>query len=150
MNLINLTVGDESGDGHKFFDKFLVSSNLTKSELLLAYKAGCKKLGFNLTDYCRDYEEDTLPRQPVFKIASQLRMPFNDFINKTFEDVFDTDVYLADGESEIKEDDDVTFRVWPSDWLYLWMSVCQVGNPLLAWEEVDIDSIHIDGYGLFQ
>ena len=58
---VELEIGDWSGDGHSQVRHRHIISNLTREEILNSYNKGVKVLGFDLMEYCCDYEDSTIP-----------------------------------------------------------------------------------------
>lgn len=125
---IDLILGDWSGDGHGQSQTVIINSNLRKDELLTAYEAGTKLVGFDLiNDVCEEYEDNRMKREYKTKL---LDLGFPDF----YEDGLEEDTCYLDQEL----------------FAQIFLFICKLGNPSFEHEIVESDSfIHIGGYGLF-
>ncbi len=130
-NLLELVVGDWSGDGHNKTEKFMICSSLTRPELSKGYADATKKLGFDFSEEIGDaYEDHAFPKDKIELLR-------NAGVVFTLED------------EEYGEEDYVT--IYPDDFAGVWLAIVKFGNnsfdhSLLKTEQ----SIHIGGYGLFE
>ncbi len=71
MSIININLGDWSGDGHnKTFDN-LFTCNRDFNTVITAYKKGCKKLGFVLHDkVAANYDDGSITQEQLDKLLS--------------------------------------------------------------------------------
>jgi hypothetical protein len=128
MPKIRIVIGDPSGDGHGRSDSLTISSNLTRSQLFVAYQLGIEKLGFDITEEIRSgrtsvSKEDLTPDQ-VAKLRSNGYDPER--------------LYLEDdGYVDIE-----TFR-------HIYLFTCKLGNPSFEYttKRETVETIEIDGYG---
>lgn len=61
--MINLVLGDDSGDGHGRTETVTIRSNIDKEEVSKAYKAGVNVTGIDVeNDVANDYEDSLLPQ----------------------------------------------------------------------------------------
>lgn len=127
-NVIELVIGDWSGDGHNITNSIVIKTNLTQQEMIEAYQLGVQKIGFDLIeDVCADYED-----------------------NKISEDVYEK--LVASG---YKFDDDcvVPSMIEPlelggsDDYADIYLHFVKIGNPQFVFSYGS--SIKIGGYGLF-
>lgn len=134
METINLVVGDWSGDGHYKTSTTVVSCSLSTSDLEKAFKKGAKKLKFDITSYCEQFEDNLIPNAEYVK----MREMFPALKELEFED-----------EEDVVEDDQ---RHIDADiYAALYMYTAQVGEPEMTWTKIEENkaSINIGGYGLF-
>ena len=132
MNTITLRLGDWSNDGHGRTEIFCIKSSLTVAQLEIAFAKGSKKVGFNLTDHCADYEGCVFPVENYEKL---LTMGLDDELK-------DSDL--------LDEDDEPELHLGCEDYTRFHMFICQLGDPNLVYEWVsDENVINIGGYGLF-
>ena len=132
MNIITLTMGDWSHDGHNMTTTVTIRSNLDRSSLEAAYEAGVEKTDVDLTeDIARDYEDGRFPDEDV-----EALMKFG-FKPEEFLEKYDED------------DDDWTIS--PDGFWLVWLFIAKVGDPSLEFEEAarDTSNINIGGYGMF-
>lgn len=130
-HMINLVVGDWSHDGHNMTEQSTIKCNLTKKDLEKAYKKGCKKVGFDLTEeVCADYEDMSVSDDVIEKLRAADIKP-EDFI-------------------ENDDDDGWSFSYNWEAFTELWLRIAKLGNPDLEFEMCSNDSpnINIGGYGL--
>lgn len=64
----NVNIGDWSDDGHGKTDTFLFESNYPVDHLQKAYKKSVKTTGLELSDVCREYEEDKINEDDFAKL----------------------------------------------------------------------------------
>lgn len=130
-HVINLTAGDESQDGHEKTETITVSCNLTKAQLEKAYRAGTKKLGFDLSaDVAREYEDSSVSEGFVKKLRAAGIDP-TEFLEQ--------------------DDGDWSFGYSATSFIELWLRIATLGNPSLVFEHMSetSPSIFVGGYGLF-
>lgn len=134
-HVVNLVLGDWSGDGHSKTDFITIRSSLSPVALAKAYNMGCKIVGFDLSnEVASDYEDSRIRGEELKKLRAagytkelDDEYPENDSGNEEY-----------DGTALLDSD---TFAE-----IYLW--VAQKGNPKLQYE-VDRSRLDIGGYGLF-
>lgn len=130
--MINLVVGDWSGDGHNKTEQSTIKCNIEKKELEKAYKKGTKKIGFDLTqEVCEEYEDMSMP----ITIAEKLKAAGIDPLE-----------YAEQEEGR----EDMSFSY---DWIAfikLWLRIAKLGNPNLEYDmsSSDNQNINVGGYGL--
>lgn len=131
-NVINLVMGDWSGDGHCKTQTRTIRCNITKKALSKAYTAGAKKTGVAFSDdVARDYEDSTISKDIIEKLAV-----FG----------FKIEEYSEDEEA----DEYGRYGLCSDGYAEAWLFVAKVGNPKLEYEFMDSSSsnINIGGYGL--
>lgn len=134
--LIQLLVGDESGDGHNIRESFLVNletvtpivGNISASDIQSIYLDGVKACGIDITEYFEEYEESTMPLWRARQIENVLGIDF--------------------GVEYLSDDEDIT--VFPDDYVEIYIAIfnkntfgykMSLNRPL---------SIPIGGYGLLR
>ena len=68
--MIELIIGDASGDGHSMTDTVVVMSNLTAKEAEKAYVAGAVKAGVDLDKIAHEYEDASLYAEDAQKLIA--------------------------------------------------------------------------------
>lgn len=127
-NVIVLTVGDWSGDGHNMTASRAIKTNLTPKELEKAFDKGVKKSGMDITCTCEDCEDSHI----------SLDM-WNYFHSRG----------IKGDLADIYEDEDrVIINV--DTYFDIYLKTCEIGNPDFKYEITkDKNTINIGGYGLF-
>lgn len=125
MHIVQLTVGDWSDDGHGKVDNTLVKSNLNKDDVLKAYKDGCKVCGFDITKYCEDYEDNSVPMELIRKVPPKIL-------------------------DSLYEETDEEYGATSEDFAQIYLWICKQGNPNFVYKVFVPKEIHIGGYGLFE
>ena len=134
---ITLVVGDWSGDGHGQTHNVIISTNLTVAEIVKAYVKGKETLGFDLEDFCSEYEDSILPQRVADEIVKLSGLPFKEG------ELDDDDMDMEDlTEPHYFMDTDLYAR--------LWCGVVKIGNPAFQFQFITGEEIHIGGYGLFE
>jgi hypothetical protein len=132
-HVVELVLGDWSGDGHKQSDKISIKSNLTDKEILKAYKAGSKKVGFDLiNEVCSEYEDNRVSVEKVKALAEA------GITNK---------MLCVDVNDE--DDEDTTWSMWTDSYTELFLLIVKLGNKDFKYEYANSPSIDIGGYGLY-
>ncbi len=123
---INLIVGDWSGDGHTITENVTISSNCSVDSIRLAYKEGCKILGFDFSEtVCREFEDRFVPEEIVEKLAEHgIKVKLDEVIDK-YE--LDTKSYTS-----------------------LYLQIAKLGNDGFNYYIVSGQTINIGGYGLYE
>ena len=119
MSLINLTVGDWSGDGHEKTETALFDVSCTREEFLSAYKKGTEVLGFDIASFCQDYEDCSVPTYLSAKLQQHFPNEWDDAVDD--------------------EDDEAFFDIGVDEFMSAYILTVRLGNP----------DINIGGYGLF-
>lgn len=129
MKMINLVVGDWSDDGHGRTHTVTVESNFDVARLGKAFKAGTKKLKFNIAEHCQDYEDGSISD----RFAAALTKHGFDL----------TEMFSYDGPDE-------PINLSPSDFADIWLFTAELGGgKKLRLKIVEPDDIHVGGYGCF-
>ena len=125
---IDLILGDPSGDGHGQSQTVVINSSLSNGELLTAYQAGTKLVGFDfINEVCEQYEDCRMSRKYKTKL---LELGFFDF----YEDGLEEDTCYLDQEL----------------FAQIFLFICKLGDNLFEYQIVESNSyINIGGYGLF-
>ena len=136
-NVIELIIGDASGDGHDKRTTVAIKSNLTKEQIVNALSVGEKALGFKLRDVCSEYEDSTIPEDvwEKLKAAGFLEaMDWDDWEDK------ESYSYL-----------NLNYTCGTDSFADLFLFIVKCGNDKFQYE-LDApgrNSIYIGGYGLF-
>ena len=128
-HIIELVVGDWSGDGHCQTATHSIRSNLSKKEILYAYEKGQKISGIG--EICTEYEDALLSKEALEKLLS-LGVPVEIF------------------NDEIEEDGIAYISV--DEYVFIYLFIAGLGEPHFKYEFVEKDHlphINIGGYGLF-
>lgn len=131
-NIINLIVGDWSGDGHGKTDTVTIKCNLTAKQVEAAYDKGARSSGFDPSSYvCVEYEERKIYEEDLEKLRDL---------------GYDVEAHLGITE----HDDEVELDV--DAFCEIYMFVAYLGDKSIVWEfENPLSSnIHVGGYGLFE
>jgi hypothetical protein len=67
---IKFPIGDWSDDGHGKCDWFIIETNKTVEEVREIHFSCKEKLGFDIGDLCRDYEEHSINEEITAKLIS--------------------------------------------------------------------------------
>lgn len=141
-HMVNLVLGDWSGDGHSMTETVTIRSNLDKKALEAAYKKGAKKLGVDVEDdVASDYEDATISVEQWQKFADA---------GMTLEQLFDGAEYETKEAQEAIDDEEDNFGIWCDAFSRLWLFTAKQGNPEFEYtiEKDDSPNINIGGYGL--
>lgn len=129
-NTLTLTLGDWSADGHKETQTFTIRCNLTRDELLKAYKAGEKKTKVKFQDTVADEYEDNFMSVDIVEKLTKHGYDVKEFADRL-------------------DDDPRGYSLWTDGYAGTWLFIAKVGNPELEYEFCTDADIHIGGYGLF-
>jgi hypothetical protein len=130
-NTISLVLGDWSSDGHGKTDTITLKSNLSRTEVVAAYEAGTKTLGFDFIEKVADEYEDGSLRNPELEILLSHGLNLKD----------------VGIEDEVDEDEGVS--LWVETYANIYLFIVKLGNKDFEYEFCGSDSIQIGGYGLF-
>jgi hypothetical protein len=131
--MIRLTVGDWSKDGHGMTSSFNVDTDMTTAEFLECYKRGVELVGFDLTEFCDEYEDCTLSVRHIKTLEG--------FGCKVAVDDYDPE------EKDIDLDDDVS--LCDESYAELYVFIANLGSPLPLTIVTDDNEVSIGGYGLY-
>lgn len=118
-NLINIEMGDTGGDGHSQMGTFPIHCNFTAEQLEDAYRLGVKLTKVDLINKVETGDGKS-PQPWLNKL-----IPFG-------------------GNFDVDEE-----GFGPEGYLQAYMLIAKAGNPALEWENAEIPTIEIGGYGLF-
>lgn len=136
MNTINLVVGDWSNDGHGRTDTITISTNLSRSAVQKAYKAGAEVVGVDLTkDVCRDYEDHYIDDDVLDKFRKA---------GLTQADVPEWK------EEDLSTIDASSLWVGSEIFAHLYCFIVKKGAPAFEFTVVENKDLNIGGYGLFE
>jgi hypothetical protein len=140
MKRENVVVGDWSQDGHNMTENFVIEmeDHVNTGAALAAAKT---LFGFEMDDFCADYEDSEFPSQLIKEIYTEAN-----FRNISMEGVcFEDDDDLQ--EEKVYLGYDEFFGLWLA---YLNVGVVMVYGPDYRVREVKGSTTHnIGGYGLF-
>ncbi len=129
MMFYEFVVGDWSYDGHNQTDNVFMKSKASSSDQIKkAFKKGSKKIfGFDVTEkYCSEYEENYIPKEVLEKLNIKI------------------------DEAEVSEKDGVPIvYIGAKEWVDIYASLANIGDPSLKIEMIACDSLNVGGYGLF-
>lgn len=127
--LVELQMGDPSGDGHNIRESIHIISNLDSKELEKAYKKGAKAIKYDpINKLCCDYEDSMISSEIIQKL-SDAGYDFKDW--------------------ELNEDDEDDINLDQDAFAHIILFVIKVGNPDFEFKLTRIDKFEIGGYGLF-
>jgi len=147
--IIELEVGDSSGDGHNITESFYIKSSQPMNQVEKMYKTGCKKLKVDLNKYANAYEDGLLPKKQ-YEILNKagLQYFFKKHIekfDKYAEPIKDREKYYGDGLC-------MTTALYTLIWLFITEQGDHNKGDQTSWEwslhTVDSNKITIGGYGL--
>lgn len=137
MNNVTLIVGDWGGDGHDKTEDYIYNINISYAELIAAYESGVAIIGYDLKDYCNDYEDREIPIELLQSVYNKLKeLP----VGEAWEIINDI-VTLSEYFDKIS--------VYHSEYAELYLAIAKIGNPDLTYQQVTGTTISIGGYGLF-
>lgn len=126
--MIKLILGDWSDDGHGKTSDVIIESSLTGKEIEEAFKVGAKIIGEDITDYCDEYEDFTIPKKALEKIS--------EFISH--EDI-----------KEILAEDEDNPYLEQELYAYIYLETAKIGNKDFEYKILYLPELYIGGYGLF-
>lgn len=117
--IIQFIVGDKYKDGHGQVEVFLVECSLSKRELEVAFKEGCRTIG---VDWAKEEDEEQFSDDAAAKLREHGIVSESDWGG--------------------------VFRVGtPETFLDVWMQIAAIGNDSLTWNHAPgPPSIWIGGY----
>jgi hypothetical protein len=131
LNTINLVLGDWSGDGHEKTASIMISTNLSRQEIVDAYAAGTLIVGFDFShEVCCEYEDHVIPHEKI---------------NKLIELGLQWDVDMFDAASSSDEECYLTHETY----VLIYCFIVSLGREGFRYELCKNNDIHIGGYGLF-
>lgn len=151
MTLINLVLGDWSGDGHNRTKGYVIDSSVSFDMLENAHHKGCKVLGFSFeNEAASEYEDPTISVDHFQKIIDHIDVDEAQFIinNIGGSRDFYSPTKLNDPSIEMGER---RVRLTLESYAALWLMIAKIHDPTIIFK-VNIDNserINIGGYGLF-
>lgn len=129
---VEIHIGDPSHDGHNQSEKFFIESNKTNKEILdLTEKA--KEIGFDFSKICSEYEDSCIPEH-IWEKAYELNI----------------EIPCENDEYQMRDLDDLTHKVSPSEFFQFWMNTLQHIDPSFEWSFVKTLKIsNYFAYGCF-
>lgn len=145
--IINLIMGDPSGDGHGNIQYISIKSNLNKNAIQTAYEKGTKLLGFDFVDkVCADYEDNFLHKEEMNKLVKH---GFN------VDDLGSITSYEKKEALNFIKNDEMFYsnhlRLWTDSFSNIYLFIAKLGNKNFKYKILDENdsSIDIGGYGLY-
>jgi hypothetical protein len=131
---VKFEIGDWSKDGHNQFDTFILEVD-GSVDVEKDYVKGMRKVGFDLTEYCQEYEDHCIPKALVHKI---------------WELGYETSLESLQPDYDDEPGSDECW-IGSEDYLDLYMTIAMIGNGNIKYSTVgdDISVIRPGGYGLF-
>jgi hypothetical protein len=129
-NLIDLTAGDWSSDGHGMTTTCLVACNVGLDELKIAHDIGAGVIGINLSELCSDSEDDHIPTGLIATLEEH-------GIHLEYED-------------DYPESKDYKLLESPDEFARLYLEIAKLGDPSIHYEVLNLPTVNIGGYGLFR
>lgn len=126
--IISLNTGDVGDDGHGKYDSTYILSNLSHTELQQAYNQGSSQLGIDITLYCKEYVDNTFPKDDYDKL---IQSGYDHHDDNLWED---NNIYYMEIKVFIK----------------LWLFIAGIGNTSFEYKYLECDNtLDIGGYGLY-
>lgn len=136
-NIVELLMGDWSGDGHSQAKSLHFRTNLTAEEIEVAFKTGANKVGLNITKCCEEYEDSYLTKEQFETLKEAGWDPENCWS------------YNYAKEHGLLDLDDA-FKLSTDEFADIYIFTTYQGNPDFEYEKLNSEQIDIGGYGLFQ
>jgi hypothetical protein len=141
-NIIKLTVGDWSKDGHNQSNSYTILTNFDAKQMNAAYKIATKSLGFDyVKDVCSQYEENvpSLRRQEeLLKIPEVRQMMIKDWEIK---------------ESDLEKNDHGMLYGFcdfcDKSYVDIYLALIKHGDHSFEYKLQEFEEIKIGGYGLY-
>ena len=130
--IIKLVIGDPSGDGHDKTADRLYTVNATAVEVVEAYCKGVDTIGVDITEYCEEYEDSTVPQEVIEKLMSY---------------GLELEGTLISRLKDCTEPE--TICLYDQEYFDAYIITALIGNPTLTFESVALEEVEIGGYGLF-
>lgn len=134
--VIELEMGDWSGDGHSQTQSLHIRTNLTAKQIEAAFKKGARKIGLDITKCCEDYEDSSLTKDQ-FEILRKAGWDPENCWNYNY------------AKENGQLDDDDSFSLSTDEFADIYIFTVQQGNSDFEHEELNKERIDIGGYGLF-
>ena len=131
--VINLLIGDTSGDGHSQHESVAIRSTHSAEDVNHFYTKGCKQLGEDYDEFIMEYESNKIPYKAFKKLVEA-----------------GYDCSNGDIVSLTKVEVENGIWIWPDFWVEIYMFIAYLGSDKeLKWETFKMESLDIGGYGLF-
>lgn len=159
LHIIELVVGDFSGDGHGQTDTTVIRSNLSPKEIRTAYQLGVNKSGVELFFIARDYEDGCLYSVDAQKLVAAGLNPDN-YVEEMPGKILHKygcnakrgyECYCTNYVEVPWDDPDASASMSGESFTRLYIDLIKLGNPDFEYEVAIKDytnRIHIGGYGL--
>lgn len=138
--LLTLSVGDSSRDGHQVSSTYAceVNKEMTQNDISIHYKKASNKFGFDITEYCKEYEDNKIPIEYGEKLNNLI-------VSNGFKDIF---MYKYNLENNIEEE---YFEIEPNEFVNIYISIFNLLDESVQMRNIDSEIINkcIGGYGLF-
>lgn len=129
-HIVQIEIGDSSGDGHDKRELFTFSCTHSAFDVREAFRRGSEIVGFNLTEYCEAYEDNSVPQEVFEKLKEHGAI--SSWLANDIEEYNNGEPYL-DQETYVKS----------------YMIIAQKGLPELRYSMRRSPAIKAGGYGLF-
>lgn len=163
MYTIELVVGDWSHDGHCQTDTVVISSNLSKKDIVKAYGLGVQISGVNLEKIASDYEDGYLTAKDAQKLIAIGLNPDDYHEDTVGYQIHKIDCFAAKDitahcsclsrHKECGWDDHRAYvGMNPEGFVQLYLDLVRLGNPTFKYKITIKDysnRINVGGYGLF-
>lgn len=140
---MEFSLGDPSGDGHRYYDTSYIKSNYSADDISKIYHEACEKLGFDFVEEAAaEYEDRNLNSKYVAILIE------NNIITEEYPLIVNEDnSYYFGDEGSIYFDA-------PEDYIELFFDIIKWVKPDFEWEYTPYDgnilwTLQGAGYGLF-
>ena len=140
---MEFSLGDPSGDGHRYYNTSYIRSNYSANDIDNIYKEACKKLGFDYVVVAASECKDRTLDIKYVSILIEKGVITKDYYLIVTEE--DTDYYGDKGQIFFDEID---------DFIKLYFDIIKWAKPDFEWEYIPYEvnilwTLHGAGYGLF-
>ena len=133
-NLIQLIIGDHSGDGHEKTETLVYEVKGGDAKAAInAYAEGCKTLGIDPLLDCEDYE-DRIVKDETVRVMMVHHIIKDDDFN-----------YRVDPDNS----EDLSLSIDIELFADFYARIVRLGNPNIILTRMEVPAIDIGGYGLF-
>lgn len=134
-NRIALEVGDWSRDGHNQSEVFIFRCTHTQEQVEKLYEQATKILGWDFSEVVAEaYEDNRISVEDANKLLTA---------GVSFKGLEWEELHPDEGIDD--------YHLYPELFCEVWLRICKLANPTLAWE-VTNDTTHtikVGGYGLY-
>jgi hypothetical protein len=134
--IVELLMGDPSGDGHDKHTTIHIRSNLSAEQIEIAFRKGTNKIQLDITQCCADYEDNSLTKKQ-FEILKQAGWDPENCWNYNY------------AKEHGQLDDDDSFSLSTDEFANIYVFTVQKGDSSFEYERLSFECIDIGGYGLF-